>query len=173
MWAAVPGGRAAFAETAVELSGDRPAREAFLRIAVRGDERAVGRAFSSAVVETTLASYPGAFYTGPPSGAQEVARYWPTTVAAAPRPAPEVELEGGGRARPGLAVRRRHLAPGGGGRRPGTAGDHGPRASGVGAKPVTVPLGVLAGARWATRGPSPTSACGPSPTRSSPGWRPS
>ena len=56
---------------------------AFLRLAVRGsDEQAVGRAFSGAVVETSLASYPGTFFTSSPSRAQAVARYWPTTVAA-------------------------------------------------------------------------------------------
>jgi hypothetical protein len=56
---------------------------AFLRLAVRGnDEYAVGRAFSGAVVETSLASYPGTFFTSAPSRAQAVARYWPTTVAA-------------------------------------------------------------------------------------------
>ncbi len=40
---------------------------AFLRLAVRGDdEQAVGRAFSGAVVETSLASYPGTFFTSAP-----------------------------------------------------------------------------------------------------------
>jgi hypothetical protein len=53
-----------------------------LRLAVRGsDEHAVGRAFSGAVVETSLASYPGTFFTTAPSRAQAVARYWPTTIA--------------------------------------------------------------------------------------------
>ena len=95
VWAAVPGGRSAFAETAVELSGDLSGEgTAFLRLAVRGDEEAlVGRAFTSAAVETTLASFPGAFATSAPSGAQEVARYWPTTVAAH-RVGPEVVLDG-------------------------------------------------------------------------------
>src|ERR1035438_1668655 len=56
---------------------------AFLRLAVRGDDEAsVGRAFSGAVVETSLASYPGTFFTSAPTSAQAVARYWPTTVAA-------------------------------------------------------------------------------------------
>ena len=56
---------------------------AYLRLAVRGDdEHPVGRAFSGAVVETSLSSYPGTFFTSAPSGAQGVARYWPTTVAA-------------------------------------------------------------------------------------------
>jgi Acyclic terpene utilisation family protein AtuA len=85
VWAGVPGGRAAFAETAEDLSGDLTGGGmAYLRLAVRGDdEQAVGRAFSGAVVETSLSSYPGTFFTSAPSGAQGVARYWPTTVSAA------------------------------------------------------------------------------------------
>ncbi len=84
VWAGVPGGRAGFAETAEDLSGDLTgAGMAYLRLAVRGDdEQAVGRAFSGAVVETSLSSYPGTFFTSAPSGAQGVARYWPTTVSA-------------------------------------------------------------------------------------------
>ncbi len=82
VWAGVPGGRAAFAETGEDLSGDLTGGGmAYLRLAVRGDdEQAVGRAFSGAVVETSLSSYPGTFFTSAPSGAQGVARYWPTTV---------------------------------------------------------------------------------------------
>jgi hypothetical protein len=84
VWAGIPGGRAAFAETSEDLSGDRSGGGiAFLRLAVRGDEeRAVGRGFSGAVIETSLASYPGTFFTSAPSHAQAVARYWPTTIAA-------------------------------------------------------------------------------------------
>jgi Acyclic terpene utilisation family protein AtuA len=84
VWDGVPGGRDGFAETAEDLSGDLTGGGmAYLRLAVRGDdEQAVGRAFSGAVVETSLSSYPGTFFTSAPSGAQGVARYWPTTVAA-------------------------------------------------------------------------------------------
>jgi hypothetical protein len=84
VWTGIPGGRGAFDETAEDLSGDLDgAGLAFLRLAVRGDvEHAVGRAFSGAVVETSLSSYPGTFFTSAPSGAQAVARYWPTTVDA-------------------------------------------------------------------------------------------
>ncbi len=83
VWAGIAGGRASFAETAEDLSGDLTGGGmAYLRLAVRGDdELAVGRAFSGAVVETSLSSYPGTFFTSAPSGAQGVARYWPTTVA--------------------------------------------------------------------------------------------
>jgi hypothetical protein len=84
VWAGIPGGRAAFSETAEQLTGNLDGGGmAYLRLAVRGgDERAVGRAFSGAVVETSLSSYPGTFFTSAPSGAQGVARYWPTTVRA-------------------------------------------------------------------------------------------
>ncbi len=95
VWAGIPGGRAAFAESAEDLSGDLTGGGmAYLRLAVRGDdEQAVGRAFSGAVVETSLSSYPGTFFTSAPSGAQAVARYWPTTVAAA-AVTPRVECDG-------------------------------------------------------------------------------
>ncbi len=84
VWAGVPGGRDGFAETAEDLSGDLTGGGmAYLRLAVRGDdEQSVGRAFSGAVIETSLSSYPGTFFTSAPSGAQGVARYWPTTVRA-------------------------------------------------------------------------------------------
>jgi hypothetical protein len=95
VWAGIPGGRGAYADTAEDLSGDLTGGGmAYLRLAVRGDdERAVGRAFSGAVVETSLSSYPGTFFTSAPSGAQGVARYWPTTVAAT-AVTPRVECEG-------------------------------------------------------------------------------
>ncbi len=95
VWAGIPGGRAGFAETAEDLSGDLTGSGmAYLRLAVRGDdERTVGRAFSGAVVETSLSSYPGTFFTSAPSGAQGVARYWPTTVSAA-AVAPRIECDG-------------------------------------------------------------------------------
>jgi hypothetical protein len=83
VWAGIPQGRDAFTESAEDLSGDLSgAGMAFLRLAVRGsDEHAVGRAFSGAVVETSLSSYPGTFFTSAPGRAQAVARYWPTTIA--------------------------------------------------------------------------------------------
>jgi hypothetical protein len=95
VWAGIEGGRVAFAETSEDLSGDLTGGGmAYLRLAVRGDdELAVGRAFSGAVVETSLSSYPGTFFTSAPSGAQGVARYWPTTVAAS-AVTPHVECDG-------------------------------------------------------------------------------
>ena len=95
VWDGVPGGRDGVAETAEDLSGDLTGGGmAYLRLAVRGDdEQAVGRAFSGAVIETSLSSYPGTFFTSAPSGAQGVARYWPTTVSAA-AVTPRVECDG-------------------------------------------------------------------------------
>jgi hypothetical protein len=84
VWASVPGGRESFTDTSEDLSGDLTGEGiAFLRLAVSGDdEAAVGRGFSGAVVETSLTSYPGTFFTSAPTQAQAVARYWPTTVPA-------------------------------------------------------------------------------------------
>jgi hypothetical protein len=95
VWAGLPDGRDGFDETGEELSGDLTGQgTAFLRLAVRGDnEQRVGRAFSAAVVETGLATYPGAYFTSGPSGAQGVARYWPTTVAAT-AVRPRLEFDG-------------------------------------------------------------------------------
>ena len=95
VWAGIPGGRAGFAETGEDLTGDLTGGGiAYLRLAVRGDEeKEVGRAFSGAVIETSLSSYPGTFFTSAPSGAQGVARYWPTTVSAS-AVQPHVECEG-------------------------------------------------------------------------------
>jgi hypothetical protein len=95
VWAGIPGGRDAFAETSEDLSGDVSGTDmAFLRLAVRGnDEHAVGRGFSGAVVETSLASYPGTFFTSAPGSAQAVARYWPTTIGAEDV-TPRIECDG-------------------------------------------------------------------------------
>ena len=110
--------------------------------------RSVGRAFSGAVVETSLSSYPGTFFTSAPSGAQGVARYWPTTVAAtvveprivcdgeevrattpgAPQPSPMAEPMPDGEAGPDVGAQ--------------------PRSSDL----VRVPLWVLVGARSGDKG---------------------
>jgi hypothetical protein len=148
VWDGVPGGRDGFAETAEDLSGDLTGGGmAYLRLAVRGDdEQVVGRAFSGAVVETSLSSYPGTFFTSAPSGAQGVARYWPTTVAAG-AVTPHIECDG--RTVPatplGLLDDRAVAA---------SAGDVPPTAAPgppVG-QTVVVPLGVLVGARSGDKG---------------------
>jgi Acyclic terpene utilisation family protein AtuA len=160
VWAGVDGGRAAFAETAEDLSGDlNGAGMAYLRLAVRGDdEHVVGRAFSGAVVETSLSSYPGTFFTSAPSGAQGVARYWPTTVAAA-AVTPRIECEG-------VAVQPTPppIAPAAPAAPPAddTAGKTAPseredtestsRVSDAAREVVRVPLWVLVGARSGDKG---------------------
>jgi hypothetical protein len=147
VWAGIPGGRDAYAETAEDLSGDLTgAGMAYLRLAVRGeDEKTVGRAFSGAVVETSLSSYPGTFFTSAPSGAQGVARYWPTTVTAA-QVAPRVECDGA-LVRP--APPQAHLerdAP------PLPAPPAGAGAPPAASDLARVPLGVLLGARSGDKG---------------------
>ncbi|GAB3279402.1 acyclic terpene utilization AtuA family protein [Parasphingorhabdus pacifica] len=83
IWRRVPGGRDAFDHSAVELlgTGTDPHVPAMLRMTVMDrDERKVGRAFSSAVVETGLANYPGFHALTPPGGASSYGVYWPTFV---------------------------------------------------------------------------------------------
>jgi hypothetical protein len=46
------------------------------------DERKVGRAFSNAVTELVLASYPGLYATSPPGDASQYGVYWPALVPA-------------------------------------------------------------------------------------------
>jgi len=151
VWAGIPGGQSGFAETADDLSGDLTGGGmAYLRLAVRGDdEKAVGRAFSGAVIETSLSSYPGTFFTSAPSGAQGVARYWPTTVDAA-AVTPRIECDGQPVPATPLVLFDRGAAAAGeratdvsttAGRRGEEAGDT-----------AVVPLWVLVGARSGDKG---------------------
>jgi hypothetical protein len=56
---------------------------AFLRVTVKDpDARKVGRAFSSAVVEMALSTYPGFYATSPPTDESPYAVYWPALVPA-------------------------------------------------------------------------------------------
>ena len=154
VWAGLPGGRTGFAETSEDLSGDLTgAGMAFLRLAVRGDDaHAVGRGFSGAVVETSLSSYPGTFFTSAPGNAQAVARYWPTTIAANDV-TPRIACEG----KPVAASRStRRPAP-----QPADpvappvapAAQAGPRPhDGAAEDLVTVPLWVLIGGRSGDKG---------------------
>jgi hypothetical protein len=152
VWAGVPGGRGAYDETAEDLSGDLSGDGlAYLRLAVRGDdEQSVGRAFSGAVVETSLSSYPGTFFTSAPSGAQGVARYWPTTVTASAVEA-RVTCEG----EPvtvtpyGGAVGRADVDGGDARDRDEVSS---PASAGGGDELVRVPLWVLVGARSGDKG---------------------
>ncbi|MGN6793234.1 MAG: acyclic terpene utilization AtuA family protein, partial [Streptosporangiaceae bacterium] len=80
IWARVDGGKDSFEAADVELVGSEPS---LLRITVLDQDKAkVGRAFSAAVVETGLASYPGFYALTPPGDASMYGVYWPTTVPA-------------------------------------------------------------------------------------------
>ena len=155
VWAGVPGGLSAYAETAEDLSGDLSGDGmAYLRLAVRGDdEQAVGRAFSGAVVETSLSSYPGTFFTTAPSGAQGVARYWPTTVTAA-AVTPRVECDGAP-VRPAPAPARAPAEPVDSAPLPAPGTVAGPPPGPPPGPPsdlTRLPLGLLLGARSGDKG---------------------
>ena len=97
VWAQIPGGRARFAESLVEVIGatlesNAADDQSYLRISVADpDSAAVGRQFSSAVVATALASYPGLYLTTPPGPAMEFMVGWPTLIDAS-RVKPRVHL---------------------------------------------------------------------------------
>jgi hypothetical protein len=88
LWSSIPGGREAFDDVTVQLirsDHDDPATNeeavAQLRITVKdGDERKVGRAFSAALTELALASYPG--YFGGGASTQSYGVYWPAAIPA-------------------------------------------------------------------------------------------
>jgi hypothetical protein len=82
------GGKARFDEVDVRFTPAPPdadgqeASSGRLHITVKSaDERLVGRAFSSAVVELALANYPGFFVSSQPTEAQPFGVYWPAVVA--------------------------------------------------------------------------------------------
>ena len=85
------GGKESFGEVSVKLTRsdkEDPASNeeasAFLRVTVKDkDTRKVGRAFSSAVVEMALASYPGFTMTSGPSEESSYGVYWPALVPTA------------------------------------------------------------------------------------------
>ncbi|WP_162794909.1 acyclic terpene utilization AtuA family protein, partial [Nonomuraea lactucae] len=87
IWARVP--RSSFDQVDVTLADG-----GLLRITVMdADPRLAGRAFSSAVVETGLASYPGFHALSPPGDASPYGVYWPVLVSAGDV-RPEVFLDG-------------------------------------------------------------------------------
>jgi hypothetical protein len=67
--------------------------QSLLRLTVRDmDPKAIGKPFTTAVVESALASYPGMFPTAPPGEGTPYGVYWPTTVArSAARPVVAVD----------------------------------------------------------------------------------
>lgn len=136
IWARVP--RESF--ESVDVSFDPP----LLRITVMDrDARRAGRAFSSAVVETGLASYPGFYGLTPPGDASPYGVYWPTLV-----PAADV--------RPRVFVAGQEIAlPSSG--RPGTAMEVLVEPvtrpwDGTGVPTAVAPLGRVAGARSGDKG---------------------
>ncbi|GGO76545.1 acyclic terpene utilization AtuA family protein [Nonomuraea cavernae] len=87
IWARVP--RDSFDQVDVTLTDS-----GLLRITVMdADRRRAGRAFSAAVVETGLASYPGFYGLNPPGDASPYGVYWPVLVPAG-EVQPEVFLDG-------------------------------------------------------------------------------
>jgi Acyclic terpene utilisation family protein AtuA len=144
IWAAIPGGKASFATADVDLAGSDPA---LLRITVLDQDKAkVGRAFSAAVVETALASYPGFYALTPPGDASMYGVYWPTTIPADLVTA-QVVIDGGvawsgqARAEPTVA------APAA----PGSAPPVSPAPQDFG-QVTRVPLGTIVGARSGDKG---------------------
>ncbi len=80
IWSRIDGGQASFEIADVDLAGSDPA---LLRITVLDKDKAkVGRAFSAAVIETGLASYPGFYGLSPPGDASMYGVYWPCAVPA-------------------------------------------------------------------------------------------
>ncbi|GLX03763.1 acyclic terpene utilization AtuA family protein [Microbispora sp. NBRC 16548] len=153
IWARVP--RESFEQVHVELTplGAGDAGTALLRITVMDpDPRRAGRAFSSAVVETGLASYPGFYGLTPPGDASPYGVYWPSSVdARAVLPVVTVD---------GVRVEVPHVPPSGpvlgeqaGGPPPGDAVGAAipPYAGDLAAGPVA-PLGTVAGARSGDKG---------------------
>jgi hypothetical protein len=67
---------------APDPSSNERASARFTISAKDADERKVGRAFSSALVELMLASYPGLYPTSPPGDANAYGVYWPALVPA-------------------------------------------------------------------------------------------
>ncbi|MFC4113844.1 acyclic terpene utilization AtuA family protein [Nonomuraea zeae] len=144
VWARIP--RDSFDSVDVTLT-----ESGLLRITVMdADERTAGRAFSSAVVETGLASYPGFYGLTPPGNASPYGVYWPVLV-----PASEV--------RPQVFLNGKELSPGDPPAPPApirAASDTSPDARTVQTasgtsddRPtVRVPLGRIAGARSGDKG---------------------
>ncbi|MFI6595637.1 acyclic terpene utilization AtuA family protein [Nonomuraea sp. NPDC050536] len=134
IWARVP--RDSFDQ--VDVSFDPP----LLRITVMSPHQEVaGRRFSSAVVETGLASYPGFYGLTPPGNASPYGVYWPVLIPAV-QVNPEVHLDGVRipyEEPPPAQARREEL------RRP-SAPSYGDRPT------IRMPLGRLAGARSGDKG---------------------
>ncbi|WP_188187673.1 acyclic terpene utilization AtuA family protein [Nonomuraea sp. SYSU D8015] len=141
IWARIP--RESFDQVDVALT-----EAGLLRITVMDANRdKVGRAFSAAVVETGLSSYPGFYGLTPPGDASPYGVYWPVLVPA-DEVRPRVFMDGNeltfGIEPPPAPRASGSLPPPGRGERRRAAGDGGPT--------VRAPLGRVAGARSGDKG---------------------
>jgi len=126
---------------------------ALLRITAKGnDEKRIGRAFSNAVVEMVLASYPGFYCTTPPGDASPYGVYWPALM---PQEIPQqvVVLEDGARvpiepSTSGETARRSGLAL----TEPPTAPQSGQALTYQAGPTKRIPLGKIFGARSGDKG---------------------
>ena len=121
--------------------------QSFLRITVKdADPKKVGRPFTSAIIESALATYPGMFPTAPPAQGTPFGVYWPTTVEAS-RVSTTVHVDG---------VEPFEVSPGGfSGERPSLNVNQPPAATYrevPEASAALVPLGALVGARSGDKG---------------------
>lgn len=148
IWARVAGGKESFETADVELVGSDPA---LLRITVLDQDKAkVGRAFSAAVVETGLASYPGFYSLTPPGDSSMYGVYWPTIV-----PADLVTtrvLIGGHEVWTGPARVQPSPESGPAGTASGVTPSAVPVAGARGGPAKEAPLGLVAGARSGDKG---------------------
>jgi Acyclic terpene utilisation family protein AtuA len=156
IWARIPGGRGAFGSVSAELHGRDPA---LLMITVMdADRRLVGRAFSAAVIETALASYPGLFSLGPPGDAASFGVHWPTAIPASLVTSRvvidgEVAWAGPPRAEPAAAVAGPAAGHADGEAAAGPAADADPAGPVLpGGRTMRLPLGTVAGARSGDKG---------------------
>ncbi|MEV0995220.1 acyclic terpene utilization AtuA family protein [Nonomuraea sp. NPDC050202] len=152
LWARVP--RESFDEVDVTLTDS-----GLLRITVMStDERKAGRAFSSAVVETGLASYPGFYGLSPPGNASPYGVYWPVLVPVS-EVRPRVFVDGEELPLP-PPPDRTHLPPAAGAGpatpvplpAPGAGAQPSPHADAREVGTTTIPLGRIAGARSGDKG---------------------
>jgi len=145
IWAGIDGGKGSFDTADVELAGSDPA---LLRITVLDQDKAkAGRAFSAAVVETGLASYPGFYALTPPGDASMYGVYWPTTVPADLVTAKVVIAGREAWSGPARVLPSSEPGPAGPEPRPAASADPAP------AGPTRqAPLGLVAGARSGDKG---------------------
>jgi hypothetical protein len=148
------GGRDSFDEVDVRLLRfDHPdaavQAEAVAHLVVTvkdADPQKVGRRFSNAVLELTLASYPGFHTTTPPTRESAYGVYWPALVPGELVPARVVLADGSTTTVPAV--------PGGGtdaGQPPGPGTDP-PELPPLSGETAQVPLGTVAGARSGDKG---------------------